>query len=103
MLSVSDFVRRLSFHLPKAQSAFFWGARKTGKSTWLHAHVPDSVYYDFLQTDVMLEMSRHPAALRGQLLARDLSKLKGPVILDEVQKVPAIRAPASSNGGRQIC
>lgn len=90
MNSVTDFVRRLNFSLPHGQSAFLWGARKTGKSTWLHTHFPDSVYYDFLKTDVMLELSRHPATLREQLLARDLSKLKGPVILDEVQKVPAI-------------
>src|SRR5882672_3254085 len=87
---MSNFPRHLRFALPKGQSAFLWGARKTGKSTWLRAHFPDSVYYDFLQTDIMLAMSRHPAALREQLLAADLSKLKGPVILDEVQKVPAI-------------
>jgi len=87
---MSNFPRHLRFALPKGQSAFLWGARKTGKSTWLHTHLPDSVYYDFLQTDVMLEMSRHPATLREQLLARDLSKIKGPIILDEVQKVPAI-------------
>jgi len=87
---VTDFTRRLNFNLPHGQSAFLWGARKTGKSTWLRAHFPDSVYYDFLQTDLMLELSRHPAMLREQLLAMDLSKLKGPVILDEVQKVPAI-------------
>ena len=87
---MSDFARRLQFSLPQGQSAFLWGARKTGKSTWLRAHFPDAVYYDLLQTDVMLELSRHPATLREQLLARDLSKLKSPVILDEVQKVPAI-------------
>jgi uncharacterized protein len=87
---VHDFVRSLDFSLPSGQSAFLWGARKTGKSTWLHAHFPDSVYYDLLQTDVMLELSRHPATLREQLLAKDFSQLRGPVILDEVQKVPSI-------------
>jgi uncharacterized protein len=87
---VSRFERHLNFTLPHGQSAFLWGARKTGKSSWMHAHFPDSVYYDFLKTDVMLELSRRPATLREQLSARDLSRLKGPVILDEVQKVPAI-------------
>ncbi len=87
---MDDFARRLDFSLPPGQSAFLWGARKTGKSTWLRAHFPDAVYYDLLQTDVMLELSRHPATLREQLLAKDLSKIKGPVILDEVQKVPLI-------------
>ena len=72
------------------QSAFLWGARKTGKTTWLRAHFPESIYYDFLQTDVTLELSRRPAALREQVLAKDLSRLKGPIILDEVQKVPAV-------------
>jgi uncharacterized protein len=87
---VREFTRRLHFTLPPGQSAFLWGARKTGKSTWLRAHFPESIYYDFLQTDVMLEMSSHPSALRQQLLAKDLALLKGPIILDEVQKAPAV-------------
>ena len=84
------FSRRLNFVLPSTQSAFLWGARKTGKSTWLREHYPQSTYYDFLKTDVMLELTRHPSVLREQLLAKDLSTVKGPVILDEVQKVPQI-------------
>ena len=87
---MTEFARRLSFTLPAGQSAFLWGARKTGKSTWLRANFPASIYYDFLKTDVMLEFTRHPAALREQLLAKDPSALRAPVILDEVQKVPQI-------------
>lgn len=87
---MKEFARRLRFELPQAQSAFLWGARKTGKSTWLRAHFPDSVYYDFLQTDVLLQLTRQPALLREQLLAKDLSALRGPIILDEVQKAPAV-------------
>jgi predicted AAA+ superfamily ATPase len=87
---MSLFSRRLNFTLPAGQSAFLWGARKTGKSTWLRQHYPNSIYYDFLKTDVMLELTRHPSALREQLLAKDLSILRGPLILDEVQKVPQI-------------
>jgi len=87
---MSVFSRRLAFTLPPAQSAFLWGARKTGKSTWLRERFPESTSYDFLKTDVMLEMTRRPATLREQLLAKAPAELKGPVILDEVQKVPAI-------------
>ncbi|GMU67919.1 MAG: hypothetical protein AMXMBFR37_02520 [Steroidobacteraceae bacterium] len=87
---MESFTRRLDFTLPPGKSAFLWGARKTGKSTWLHGRFPQSVYYDFLKTDVMLELTRHPSGLREQLLARDLSTLESPIILDEVQKVPQI-------------
>jgi predicted AAA+ superfamily ATPase len=87
---MTTFSRSLSFTLPPGRSAFLWGARKTGKSTWLRQHYPNSIYYDFLKTDVMLDLARHPSALREQLLAKDLSTLKGPIVLDEVQKVPQI-------------
>jgi len=82
--------RRLTFELPPGQSAFLWGARKTGKSTWLREHFADSIYYDFLKTDVMLELSRNPAALREQLLAKDPKALRVPIVLDKVQKVPQL-------------
>ena len=76
--------------LPKGQSAFLWGPRKTGKSTYLRQRYPDSVVYDFLDTDLVLEFSKRPALLRERLLSKDPAVLKHPVVLDEVQKVPSL-------------
>lgn len=82
--------RILTMDLPPGQSAFLWGARKVGKSTYLQARYPRSVVYDFLDTDLFLELSKRPALLREQLLAKDEESLEEPVILDEVQKVPGV-------------
>ena len=82
--------RRLDLELPPEQSAFLWGARKTGKSTYLKMKFPQSIVFDFLRTDLFLEFSKHPALLREQLLAKPENQLKSPVILDEVQKIPAL-------------
>jgi predicted AAA+ superfamily ATPase len=82
--------RILNLSLPKRQSAFLWGPRKTGKSTYLKASFPHSVVYDFLQTDLFLEFSKQPSLLRERLLAKNDHALNYPVILDEVQKVPQV-------------
>jgi uncharacterized protein len=82
--------RFLSFNLPREQSAFFWGPRKTGKSTYLKEKYPQSIVYDFLQTDLLLEFSKRPSLLREHLLAKDGHLLRQPIILDEVQKVPQL-------------
>ena len=34
----------LDLELPKGQPCFLWGARKTGKSTYLKQRFPDSLY-----------------------------------------------------------
>jgi predicted AAA+ superfamily ATPase len=82
--------RILNIALPKKQSAFLWGARKTGKTTYLRNHFPDSIVFDFLKTDLYFEISKNPALLREMLLAKDKTLLEHPVILDEVQKVPQV-------------
>ena len=82
--------RVLRIELPNHQSAFLWGPRKTGKSTYLRAAFPESLTFDLLQTDLMLDLARRPALLRERLLAVDPAKLAHPVILDEVQKVPQL-------------
>jgi predicted AAA+ superfamily ATPase len=85
-----EFQRRLSIALPDRQSAFLWGARKTGKSTFLRDAFPGSLYFDFLRTDLLIAFTTRPALLREQLLARSPAELALPVVLDEVQKVPAL-------------
>src|SRR3972149_10863514 len=81
------FDRILNIKLPPKQSAFLWGARKTGKSTYLKSRFPNSIVFDFLKTDLFYKISKNPAILREMLLAKDKSLLKYPIILDEVQKV----------------
>lgn len=82
--------RMLDMRLPRGQSAFLWGARKTGKSTYLREKFPGSIVYDFLKTDAFFEFSKNPSLLRERLLAKEESALKKPIILDEVQKVPQL-------------
>lgn len=84
------FNRFLSIDLPSQQSAFFWGARQTGKSTYLKTHFPDSIVINLLKSDVFLAMSKRPSLLREQVLEMDAKTLRYPIILDEVQKVPLL-------------
>jgi uncharacterized protein len=85
-----EFRRLLDLTIPAGQSAFLWGARKTGKSTYLRATFPDSLRFDLLETDVMLELTKRPSLLRERLLAAPPRQLQAPVIIDEVQKVPQL-------------
>ena len=87
---MDSYKRLLELSLPRGRSAFLWGPRKTGKSTYLKAEFPDSLRFDLLQTDLMLDLARRPALLRERLQAADRAALARPVILDEVQKVPAL-------------
>ncbi len=82
--------RMLDMRLPRQQSAFLWGARKTGKTTYLKEKFPNSLVYDFLKTDLFFEFSKNPSLLRERLLAKDSITFKEPIILDEVQKIPQI-------------
>ncbi len=82
--------RLLKMALPKGQSAFLWGARKTGKSTYLHSHYPKSLYYDLLKSDIYLKFAKAPHLLREEILALNKADLNYPIIIDEVQKVPQL-------------
>ena len=82
--------RYLRLDVEPKQSVFLWGARKTGKSTYLKNLYPNSVYYDLLKTDFFLRYTKNPSLLREEILALSPDKLSQPIIIDEIQKVPAL-------------
>ena len=61
--------RLLRIQLPKRKSAFLWGPRKTGKTSFLRATFADSLSFDLLDTDLVLELHKRPALLRERVLA----------------------------------
>ncbi len=82
--------RTLDLDLPQGQSAFLWGPRKTGKSTLLRQQFPGAPRFDLLDTRLLLDLTRSPWGLAEHLNALGEQTLANPVIIDEVQKVPAI-------------
>src|SRR5689334_7732967 len=84
------FKRYLKLKLPLRQSAFLWGARKTGKSYFLKHQFPESQYYDLLKTEEYLRFLKQPQLLRYEILALEADQLKKPIIIDEIQKVPQL-------------
>ena len=82
--------RSLHIELPPGQSAFLWGPRKTGKSTLLRQQFPDSARFDLLDTRLLVEFTRAPWGFAEQVRNLDAATRARPIIVDEVQKVPAL-------------
>ena len=82
--------RLLPIDLPAGQSAFLWGPRKTGKSTLLRERFPNAIHFDLLDTRLMLELTGAPWRLRERVQASDAAARSAPIVVDEVQKVPAL-------------
>ncbi len=81
------YIRKLNIEDEREFSFFLWGARQTGKSTLLKYLYPDSLLYDLLLSDVFEQLYRFPSTIREAVLA---VKPKNPVIIDEIQRIPAL-------------
>jgi predicted AAA+ superfamily ATPase len=79
--------RILDLEKAPKETFFLWGPRQTGKSSLLRATYPRAVWIDLLKTDQYVRYARRPSLLREELAADTPSQ---PVILDEVQKLPAL-------------
>lgn len=84
------YTRLCEMNLPARQSAFLWGARQTGKSTYLKTRFHDAIWYDLLETQELIRLTKEPYLLREEILALKSSSPSKPVIIDEIQKVPAL-------------
>ena len=74
------------FNPPKNQSFFLFGARGTGKSTWLKHHYSQANMIDLLEDDVFIKLQAHPQSLMDYV---DLKKSKT-VVIDEIQRIPEL-------------
>ncbi len=88
---ISEFRRklRLSFSpnpLKGSAASFLWGPRQTGKTTLLKKQFPSALHYDLLDTELSSELTVRPKQLREEVLA----SRKTVIIIDEIQKVPAL-------------
>lgn len=67
-------------------SCFLLGPRGTGKTTWLRSSYPNAVYLDLLEARLYNLLAADPQRL-GDLIPPGGAE---PVILDEIQKLPAL-------------
>lgn len=68
-------------------SIFLFGARQTGKTTWLTSQFPDCRYYDLLRPSEFERLLRRPELLSQEL--EDFGE-NDTVIIDEIQKLPQL-------------
>ena len=87
---MGQYRRLLDIDLPPRQSAFLWGPRKTGKSTLLADRFPKSARFDLLDTRQLLTFTREPWLFGERVMALDAERRERPILVDEVQRVPAL-------------
>ncbi len=77
LLQVSDLVKK--------KSIFLFGPRSTGKSYLLRQQLPHAAVFDLLDADVFARLTRRP-----KLLGEEITDAQNVVVIDEVQKLPAL-------------
>ena len=81
--------RLLSLPEPGAETFFLWGPRQAGKSTLLRQRYPDGMWVDLLRADDFRRYVARPELMREELEATGPDPSRQ-VVIDEVQKVPAL-------------
>ena len=83
------FKRNLNLPKPGTESFFLWGPRQTGKSTLLRQSYGDGFWIDLLKSEEYRRYLARPELLRQEVQAAGV-KAWAQIVIDEVQKVPAL-------------
>lgn len=67
-------------------SSFLFGPRGTGKTFWLRHCLPESVYVDLLEARTSVELLADPQRLANRIPPDN----RRPIVIDEIQRVPAL-------------
>lgn len=68
-------------------SVFLFGARQTGKSTFLEQQFQDAVYIDLLDSKIRRRLQMHPEQLYEMLQNEPVGRM---VVIDEIPEVPEL-------------
>lgn len=80
------YTRLLQAPLRAKQSFFLFGPRGTGKTYWVKSQFPQGIYLDLLESILYTDLVANPQRLEN-LIPKDFQDW---VIIDEVQKIPAL-------------
>jgi len=70
-----------------SSSFFLFGPRGTGKTTWLREKFPSGLFVNLLRPDTFRALSARPERLEEMV---EGATTDGPIVLDEVQRVPEL-------------
>ena len=83
---MTKYARRIDLNrLLDKKSFFLLGPRSTGKTFMIREQLPKAKVYDLLDDDVFGRLARRPKLLAEEITERDF-----PVVIDEIQKLPAL-------------
>lgn len=80
------YTRLLTIDPKMPESVLLFGPRGTGKTHWLKRQFPDSLYFDLLHDETYTEFLANPSILENRIP----TNFQEWVILDEIQKIPAL-------------
>jgi uncharacterized protein len=80
------FNRILKLPLNGDSSIFLFGPRGTGKTSYIKAHLKDSIYFDLLDFSIYSSLSANPSRLENLIPPG----YTGWIVIDEIQRVPEL-------------